>query len=96
MGLFTTSKSHASITAPLAKMVKDLKAYIQEQITKIQGLEKDKTFIEDQITESSIEIRKSENTAKKIGVLIGEDDDENSNEEVIEVVEDTTPPDEAA
>jgi predicted RNase H-like nuclease (RuvC/YqgF family) len=73
MALFSAAKSYESIVAPLKKMVKDLTTYVEEQKTKITNMESEKAKIEENISLSQGEIKKSQFTTSKINELLGAD-----------------------
>ena len=81
----TAKRNYASIVAPLSKMKQDLLDYINEQTTRKQDLENQKAEIDVQISESNMEIAKSEGTAQKIAALLMLDLDEDGISDVDEL-----------
>lgn len=74
MALFKTKdKNYDSIVAPLQQIESDLSTYIGDQRNNISGLEEEKKGINSKISDSTIEIRKSEFTVTKIAELLGSD-----------------------
>lgn len=64
-------KSHASITAPLKKMLTNLLVYISEQNKEIEKNEKEKAKIDEKIAVSQGEIESSRNTADMLEKMVG-------------------------
>ena len=75
MSLFNGPKNYATLTAPLQKMVEDLKIYMSEMASKIKGLDIEKAHISAEINISKTEIAKSNFTTNKIGEMVITDDD---------------------
>ena len=74
MALFKTKdKNYATIVAPLQQIESDLSTYIGDQRNEISGLEDERKEINSKISDSTIEIRKSEFTVTKIAELLGSD-----------------------
>jgi hypothetical protein len=74
MVLFKTKdKNYDSIVAPLQQIESDLSTYIGDQRNNISGLEEEKKELNSKISDSTIEIRKSEFTVTKIAELLGSD-----------------------
>jgi hypothetical protein len=64
---------YAGIVAPLKQIETDLSAYIGDQKNNISTLEETKKGINEQITASDVEIKKSEFTVIKISELLSTD-----------------------
>jgi hypothetical protein len=64
-------KSHASITAPLKKMLTNLLVYISEQKKEIKKNEMEKAKIDGKIFVSQGEIESSRNTADMLEKMVG-------------------------
>lgn len=73
MAIFQQKKDYNTIVAPLKKIEADLSTYIGDQGNKIAGLEQDKEKIENEISNSKLEIKRSEHTVVKISELLSID-----------------------
>ena len=86
MGLFSsTPKNYASIVAPLKQIETDLTEYMANQENNISDLETQKAEIEAKISDSQMEIAKSQGTVVKISELLSFDLDEDGIADVDEL-----------
>ena len=84
---FGEKKNYASIVAPLKKIETELSTYVADQNNVITDLEQQKKDIEKRISDSQMEIKKSENTVIKITGLLSLDLDEDGIADVDELPE---------
>jgi hypothetical protein len=75
MAIFGGTRDYNSIVAPLKKMENDLSTYIGDQRNTVSELELDKKEIDEKISDSNLEMKKSEHTVTKIAELLGTDFD---------------------
>ena len=82
--MFGQKKDYKKIVAPLKKIESDLSVYIGDQGNAIADLEVERKKIEDDITTSKLEIKRSEHTVVKIAELLGTDFDGDDEVEFVE------------